>query len=167
MPASDRTVSEFVTQGAAGARGPTATVRPMHSLRRPTRRTRGGAGVAFALALIASACGGASTTDTVEAADPTSVASVPTTAPLDEPGADAPLDESTADTAAATTVPTNPVPTTAVPAASTPEPTVAAPTAAAVQLPSIDVVDLATGQTADLATFAKPGPTLVWFWAPH
>jgi len=37
----------------------------------------------------------------------------------------------------------------------------------AIQLPDVSVVDLSTGETADLEQFVRPGPTLVWFWAPH
>jgi thiol-disulfide isomerase/thioredoxin len=37
-----------------------------------------------------------------------------------------------------------------------------------VDLPSIPVVDLSTGDEVDLASLARAGtPTLLWFWAPH
>lgn len=37
----------------------------------------------------------------------------------------------------------------------------------AVELPSLPVVDLISGETVDLSSVPAPGPTLVWFWAPH
>ncbi len=57
-------------------------------------------------------------------------------------------------------------PTTQVPA---PEPTTetAAP-APASDLPSVELVDVATGDTVNLASFAPSDRAIVlWFWAPH
>lgn len=43
-----------------------------------------------------------------------------------------------------------------------------APVAGTASLPSIDVLELASGDTVDLAALAEAGrPTLLWFWAPH
>ena len=46
-------------------------------------------------------------------------------------------------------------------------PTEAPVSAATVELPNIEVVQISTAATADLAAFAEPGATLLWFWAPH
>ncbi len=46
--------------------------------------------------------------------------------------------------------------------------TSAAPAAARPDLPAIDVVELASGDTVDLTALATAGrPSLLWFWAPH
>lgn len=42
-----------------------------------------------------------------------------------------------------------------------------ATTGGALALPAVDVIDLGTGESFDLSTYSPPGPTLVWFWAPH
>lgn len=71
-----------------------------------------------------------------------------------------------ADTTAAAV--SNPVETPVETPAETPvETPVVVEPAATVQLPAVDVVSLATGETADLSSFSRPGATLVWFWAPH
>lgn len=60
------------------------------------------------------------------------------------------------------------VPATAVPPTTAPEPVVEAEPAFAAQvLPAVDVINLADGQVTNLADLAQPGPTLLWFWAPH
>jgi hypothetical protein len=50
-------------------------------------------------------------------------------------------------------------------AESQPEPEPAA--VAAQILPAVDVINLANGEVTNLANLARPGPTLLWFWAPH
>lgn len=62
--------------------------------------------------------------------------------------------------------PTTPsVPTvTPVPA---PTETPAPPAGVTISLPSVDVVDLHTGATQNLAEYSTSGPLLMWFWAPH
>ncbi|MFT5269265.1 MAG: hypothetical protein ACI88C_002709, partial [Acidimicrobiales bacterium] len=131
--------------------------------------TLGAAAAVFALALAATSCAGG--TDTVAAttgsaaidvAAPATTAPVPTAVEENGSAQDrAPaLDAEVAPTQAAETG-TEAEPTaTAKPSA--PEPVAAA----TVRLPTVDVVELSTGQTSDLAGFARPGATLVWFWAP-
>jgi len=79
-----------------------------------------------------------------------------------------------APTEPAAVAPTEPAPMAPTePAAVAPtEPAAIAPTeapvsAATVELPNIEVVQISTAATADLAAFAEPGATLLWFWAPH
>lgn len=63
-----------------------------------------------------------------------------------------------------------PAPTEA-PATQAPAPEPATETAAPAQpsdLPSVDVVNVATGATVNLASFAPADqPLVLWFWAPH
>lgn len=64
---------------------------------------------------------------------------------------------------------------TAAVATSTPAPAAVPAAAAATEqpeggalaLPAIDVVDLISGEALNLSSYSPPGPTLVWFWAPH
>jgi hypothetical protein len=65
-----------------------------------------------------------------------------------------------------TAVPPTVVAPTAIPPTSEPAPN-EPPAAATVALPSVDVVDLGSGQTTNLSGLSRPGATLVWFWAPH
>ena len=69
-----------------------------------------------------------------------------------------------------TAPPEAPPPTEAPPAqAPAPEPTAetTAP-APASDLPSVDLVDVGTGATVNLASFAPADqPLVLWFWAPH
>ena len=147
-----------------------------------TRRPRGSrfGASALAFALFASACAGGSASDaTVTAAAPPEeaapeavqqpeAAQEPAEAPeaTQDPQGDTSIttpDEGAEAAPAATSVPPAP---TAVPP--TPEPPAAeASPAATVALPAVEVVDLVSGENADLSTLAQPGVTLVWFWAPH
>jgi len=138
----------------------------------PPRRT---AAAALAVALITGACGGA--------ADETPVAVQPAAEPEGQaPAVAEPLDPpSDAEAAAAEAEPATPVDEQAAPApepVEEPAPTEeaaaepveeAAPAIAAVAaaLPAVDVVNLADNQLVNLADLAQPGPTLLWFWAPH
>lgn len=97
--------------------------------------------------------------DTPEADVAPEPAQEPTQAP--EPAQDPQND--TSITAPATDDQGSP-PATSVPPAPTEPP---APASATVELPAVDVVDLVSGDTSDLSSLAKPGVTLVWFWAPH
>ena len=64
-----------------------------------------------------------------------------------------------------------PVSTEAPPATLAPAPEMATETAApapASDLPSVELVDVATGATVNLASFAPADlPLVLWFWAPH
>ena len=70
------------------------------------------------------------------------------------------------DDPVATTTPTTPTtPSTADPA---PESTSSSTEAVSVDLPAIEVVELASGDTVPLPSLATSGrPTVLWFWAPH
>jgi hypothetical protein len=123
-------------------------------LRSPTLRA---AAAACALAFAATSCAG--NTDTVATATTGSaandIATPATTAPVPAPTAEvAPVEAAE--------------PVTEAEPAATPQPSAPEAVAAAtVQLPTVDVVELSTGRTSDLAGFARPGAMLVWFWAPH
>ncbi|MEM7094726.1 MAG: hypothetical protein AAF567_17105 [Actinomycetota bacterium] len=151
------------------------------------RRTRFAAAF-LALAFVGSACGGASS-ETVAADQPE------VDRPANDPVADLPTPENTAtnaqpadEAAESDTEPIAVATTPPVTATDTDEPAVLQPTAppaeeasptadapeepapvayATVELPSAPVIDLANGAEADLADLAEPGPTLLWFWAPH
>ena len=131
------------------------------------------AGLSFML--LASACSGGSTASLVETSDSspsaaTSTEGAPVAPATTEPVEISPTESTSTEAVAppATAVSPTTVPPTTVPPTTVPEPTaVTAPAEIAVQLPRVDVVNLATGQIADLPSFSKPGPTLVWFWAPH
>ena len=106
----------------------------------------------LALAFVATACGGASESETTAADVPSDQQSAePDGAAVsaDPPAADdgEPSDQQSAESdGAATRVD---------------------PPAESV-IPEVDVVDLATGDTINLASFAPSDrPILLWFWAPH
>lgn len=146
---------------------------------------RGFAVPVLVLALAASACAGGSTPEsTVTAADDVPETTVAATAvapaeaatevpePAQEPAeAPEPAQDPQGDTSI--TVPEDdpqaaPEATAAPPPPTAPpEPAVEESPAATVALPAVEVVNLVSGENADLATLAKPGVTLVWFWAPH
>ena len=69
------------------------------------------------------------------------------------------------------TAPTEAPAPTQAPATQGPTPEPATETAApalASDLPSVDLVDVATGATVNLGSFAPSGrPIVLWFWAPH
>ena len=70
------------------------------------------------------------------------------------------------DTAPAEAPAPTEAPTTQAPAPE-PAPETAAP-APASDLPSVDLVNVATGATVNLAGFAPADqPLVLWFWAPH
>ncbi|WP_419925819.1 hypothetical protein [Candidatus Poriferisocius sp.] len=70
-------------------------------------------------------------------------------------------------TAPPTATPATTAPTEAPAPAAESAPQTEAP-APASDLPSVDVVDLATGDTVNLAGFAPSDrPIVLWFWAPH
>ena len=130
-------------------------------------------------ALVATSCAGSSGTTQLEAAaqpaDVETAVVAPTTPPVEAPPAAAEETAAEPDTAAA---PTSPPPTEA-PVAEEPATEEAAPDPAvddapdavveiSLALPEVEVHDLKTGSTANLASFARPSQaTLVWFWAPH
>ncbi len=119
--------------------------------------------VAAGLTLVAGACGSPSSSETA-----TTVAEAPGP---DEPrdaspstATDEPIDESMEEPALPDGDAVEPA------AGDDAPPTEAAEPAAAVDsvLPDVDVVDLATGETVNLASFAPADrPILLWFWAPH
>ena len=94
--------------------------------------------MSFCLALGAAACG-----DSVDS---------PATAPTEAP---APAE----------------APATQAPATQAPAPETATESAAPApesDLPSVELVDIATGATVNLASFAPAEqPLVLWFWAPH
>ncbi|MDE0605356.1 MAG: hypothetical protein OXI18_13215 [bacterium] len=69
------------------------------------------------------------------------------------------------------TAPTGAPVSTEAPATQAPAPEPATETAAPVpasDLPSVELVDVATGATVNLASFAPSDrPIVLWFWAPH
>ena len=108
------------------------------------------------LTLVAGACGSASSSDTAATAAP-AIADAPGDAGRPT-GNEEPVEDSapTAGNDAA-----EPAGGDVAPA------TDAAPPAESV-IPDVDVVDLATGETVNLASFAPADrPILLWFWAPH
>ena len=143
-------------------------------MRSPTHRA---AAAGFAFVLVVTSCAGtgsdatttASTTNSVEA----DIAPA-TTAPVAaaEPDTHFVDPEPAEPTGQAIAAP-DPQPETetaepAVQATAAPEPEPEVNVlAATIALPQVDVVSLASGETAALSSFARPGPTLVWFWAPH
>ncbi|MCH9805634.1 hypothetical protein K0U73_17750 [bacterium] len=140
-------------------------------MRPPTRRA---AVAAFSLALAATSCSGAST-DTVVASvldqavevAPEAVVEPPqTTVPVQGSSTNDPAADDSEPAIAAATQET-PRPADTEPADAAPGSPATSPAAVAIQLPDVSVVDLSTGETADLEQFVRPGPTLVWFWAPH
>ncbi len=57
---------------------------------------------------------------------------------------------------------------TTAPATSSPTPANGGGDETVTDLPDVEVVELASGDTVDLQTLAVAGkPTLLWFWAPH
>jgi len=145
---------------------------------------------ALALALFASACGGTSDGPSGSVAvstDTEANGAVATTPPLADAAPEAAQEPAeapepaqdpqgdTSITAPATDDQGSPPVTSVPPAPTVPPSTEAAPApteppappAATVELPAVDVVDLVSGDTSDLSSLAKPGVTLVWFWAPH
>ena len=118
------------------------------------------AALGLSVALVGTACGsGGDTTSTAGVPALDEVATDPTTPPAQEPTA-------VPDTAAdATEAPAATAPPTATEA---PAEEAAAEPAGENQLPDVDVVDLATGQNVNLASFAPADrPIVLWFWAPH
>ncbi len=69
------------------------------------------------------------------------------------------------------TAPSEAPPPSEAPAAQTPAPEPATETdapAPASDLPSVELVDVATGASVNLASFAPADqPLVLWFWAPH
>jgi len=126
--------------------------------------TRRAAAAAFALALAATSCAGG--TDTADTATTGSTA-----ADVVAPATTAPVPAAEQSSPAQDEAPTPPgevAPAEAAEPTTTPESPAPEPVAAVtVQLPNVDVVELSTGQTSDLAGFARPGAMLVWFWAPN
>jgi len=124
---------------------------------------------AVTLALFASACSGSTETSTTVdvapvAADPTQAPPTSTTAPVAEP-TQPPAAQPDPDPAAEP----EPVAEEAVAEeTATEETTPAEPEpAVTVVLPEVEVYDLSTGGLTALQNVARPGPTLLWFWAPH
>jgi hypothetical protein len=104
--------------------------------------------VVISVGLITSACGGSSSgpsTPQLRAADTTTTAAPDTTATTEAGGSDSSVPNET--TTRPTTTPTTP---------------------AESPLPSVEVLDVATGDTIDFADFLPSDtPVLFWFWAPH
>ncbi|WP_420637917.1 hypothetical protein [Candidatus Poriferisocius sp.] len=140
--------------------------------------------LALAVVLLVAACGGSepSATDRAPSAgaanadatqtDAPTTPSSPSAAPAEggssgasqtAPDADPPATAATgAETGEA--APSSDAPTTSAPAAPAPEPT---PLPAS-ELPSVTVVNVATGADTDLADLAPADrPLVLWFWAPH
>lgn len=143
-------------------------------MRSPTRRA---AAAAFALSLAATSCT-ATSPDTVvasivgqamEETPETVVESPPTTVPI-QAAPDSESAPETAKIAGAEPVAVEPAGSEqaeAEPVETQPESPAASPAEVTIRLPDVSVVDLSTGEAVDLGEFVRPGPTLVWFWAPH
>ncbi len=128
--------------------------------------------LALVIVLAAAACGGSDTSDT-SASDSTPSESAPfESAPeMPAPITPAPRASATTSTAVPPSEPTQPAVAQA-PAGLTPEPT-SPPTPEPTpvldsDLPTVDLIDVATGDTVNLADYApSERPIVLWFWAPH
>ncbi len=107
--------------------------------------------------LVAGGCGGNGSTDSVPAAEQGTVAVSAGAGVGDSTSVSAGGTALTPGTSGSSSA------TVAVPRSSQP----AEPMAAA-KLPSVDVIDVASGATLSLASLiASDRPTLLWMWAPH
>ena len=126
-----------------------------------------------ALALIASSCGGSSQpAEPVGAPVSTPPATAVATAPAVEPTPAATTATATAAATATTdtapAVEPTPTATAAATATTATAPAVEPTTVPASDLPSVEIIDVATGATVNLAGFAPSDrPLVLWFWAPH
>jgi len=124
-----------------------------------------------AAGLFLTACAGGSAATTQDAATipaEAEPAAITTTAPVTSPDAPAAgTDTPASDPAESDRTAAPPIEPAAEAAPAPTEAEPVAETAVAVDLPTVEVVDLATGEPAALTSFTRPGVTLVWFWAPH
>lgn len=122
-----------------------------------SKRTPRLAALGLSTALLAAACGAGESQQTTAAVPDLDEAQVPAEAPAAE------QDPQTEPPAAQEGAAAPPAET-----ANESEAEAAAEPAGENQLPAVEVVDLATGDTVLLSSFAPADrPIVLWFWAPH